>query len=1333
MESCIIIPQIKNKENKSVDSKLYKDLLSYTGSRTSANVLWGAVHTGMFFDNIKESELDENGEPTLKAVDNRINIKEVLNGNISDKAASIEAGATDNKGKVINYNNPEDAFTKAINYNNSSDSYVADVVKDDDTYHIVLKDRQSNPDVSSELVFKRSLSNSLQELVRSLGFSIAIENSRDHNGIYDPLNAETTADNLKTVIRISQGNEGEDALPEEVAHLIVDGLATNPLGTRLLSYVRQEGVIQRVLGDQYEEYYRRYDGDLSRLAREVAGKLLADQIRNNKPVQRMNLVQRLWNRAKNLFSKSSESEIDNAINEANRAAGEIASKVIDKSIIPFINKNNITNQKALFSVAKSLNYTQDLLNRALETEIRKLNIIRRNSKSRSYTKKDADRIRDLQDLIEKKKVTAGCLSFLQDALDNIKNINDHIHKLTEIDLRGDDNVAKLNAIAKVLRDSQQFLFGYKPIITEMLNIDKMQEEEKADITADDAAKVSQKADEVFKLLNSVEKSSSDLRFQTVYNFLKLYWTKDQVINLGNNKTQVLTLQGMLEMAQRDIGFFDRWVSSLADSADPLSSLIDKVVKLQQLKRDNVLNDIINDIRALNRNLIDSGENASFMMERDKDGNLTGRYISDIDFDKYNKERQAYVDKVKEQKTPYYKAKALIEAWEMEHTEAVKVDPLGKSEKVEMLPKASLYHKDVLSKLNTAQKDYYNNMLHLKVLMEDLLPSGYSNTYRAVQIRNNMVQAITDSRNPLEATKQVLGQIRDNFVERTDDTIFGGNNSKNILLDFSGKEVRNIPIYYTHELEDPSRLSTDVTGSMIAYAAMAVNYNEMNKIINLLELTKDIVMDRKVQQLDGGNKLMEEFKILKQKYTKPFTISGSKSAIGARLEHYYDSVLYGKRTLRLPKIQMGDMNLDTTKVAETFKWYTSILGMGFNAFAGISNILGGKLQMIIEAAGGEYFNFKDLVTGGRKFYAMLPSYLSEVNSTSKNNKLALLQEKFDAMDEFYESLSRTSYQKGALKRVLGDGVWFIMNNIGEVYLHNQIMLAMMGHYKVLLNGKKIPLDEAYEIQDIKNDSGKKIGSKLVLKKGVTKLDGNEFTEKDVNEFKLVMKRVQAGMNGAFNEDDRGVLNRYVLGRFVMQFRQWMPAMYGKRFAKGHWDAELQKWVEGYYITMYKFSVDLMKDLTKGQFNLVKEWKNLNPQQKANMRRGIAELTMFTLIALLVKAMGAPGDDKNEGVWYRRMILYNLNRLQLETGAMIPNADLVHNFTQIAQNPAAAVNSLDNLTNLIQIGNMFDEIQSGRYKGWSKWERDAIKAIPLYGQAAKLHDIADEDYMFTIFNQ
>jgi hypothetical protein len=75
--------------------------------------------------------------------------------------------------------------------------------------------------------------------------------------------------------------------------------------------------------------------------------------------------------------------------------------------------------------------------------------------------------------------------------------------------------------------------------------------------------------------------------------------------------------------------------------------------------------------------------------------------------------------------------------------------------------------------------------------------------------------------------------------------------------------------------------------------MAINYNEMSKIIDVLELTRDYIKDRKVQQITGGSKLIESYKVIHKKFSNLYTKPGNDTNIGRRIDDYYASVIYGK--------------------------------------------------------------------------------------------------------------------------------------------------------------------------------------------------------------------------------------------------------------------------------------------------------------------------------------------------------------------------------------------------------------------------------------------------------
>jgi len=92
MAKCSVIPKIKNKEGKWVESKLFKDLLNKFGNRDQAIAYYKEAYSSRFKDKVGDWEtsdiekfnqpinttvdkkIDENGEPTIELLSNALNI-----------------------------------------------------------------------------------------------------------------------------------------------------------------------------------------------------------------------------------------------------------------------------------------------------------------------------------------------------------------------------------------------------------------------------------------------------------------------------------------------------------------------------------------------------------------------------------------------------------------------------------------------------------------------------------------------------------------------------------------------------------------------------------------------------------------------------------------------------------------------------------------------------------------------------------------------------------------------------------------------------------------------------------------------------------------------------------------------------------------------------------------------------------------------------------------------------------------------------------------------------------------------------------------------------------
>ena len=107
----------------------------------------------------------------------------------------------------------------------------------------------------------------------------------------------------------------------------------------------------------------------------------------------------------------------------------------------------------------------------------------------------------------------------------------------------------------------------------------------------------------------------------------------------------------------------------------------------------------------------------------------------------------------------------------------------------------------------------------------------------------------------------------------------------------------------------------------------------------------------------------------------------------------------------------------------------------------------------------------------------------------------------------------------------------------------------------------------------------------------------------------------------------------------------------------------------------------------QFKL--NFNNLTNGEKANLRKAFSEVTMFVVLSVLCSMMkGYEGKDQ---AWHKKMLAYQLERLKLDTGSMVPTTEMLENMWQILQSPMAGMEGLHNLFNIFKFQNCAVEIQ------------------------------------------
>ena len=850
-----------------------------------------------------------------------------------------------------------------------------------------------------------------------------------------------------------------------------------------------------------------------------------------------------------------------------------------------------------------------------------------------------------------------------------------------------------NERASVLRDVRNYMYSYKNIIEDIRKA-LVDEERYTDNRYGQRVRVA--LDNASILIGDLFVKYNDVSMPLFVDFIKPFVGENIMIPFGKFKGKVIKAEDLVKMADEDISFFDRWLDSMADSSDYMLKVMDQAVKKSKEQARLRTIDVVKQLQAATIKLEKAGiKNTDWMFERDSKGNLSGNYISEINQALFKEKVREMFKSLNEKygKNPVgedaEKYKKERQAWFDANMEIVN----GKK-----VPKMSIYGNKQYQRLNAAQKEYYDTVMNIKSQLDSYLPEKYTTLTNAVKIRKDLLERVKSSDDVKSGTKQIWESIKDEFIRRTDDVDFG---DRATVKDFEGNEVQTLPIYFTKlkEGESANDLSTDIVSTLTAYAAMANDFDEMNKVIDVLELGRDLLRKRQITQTQGGKPLVEKFKAVGRKVEGKLTKEGEATRFVQRLNDFFEMQVYGR--YMADEGTFGKTNIDKGKVANFVNRVTSMNNLALNVLSGISNVATGTVMMRIESFAGEFFNEKNTITADRIYGQSLPEYLAEIGSRVKTSKLALWDELFNVMQEYEQDVREVNFdRKSWFSRMFNTSTLFFMNNAGEHWMQNRTSLALADAYKMKApNGKIVSLWDAMEVVPI-DKNNKKAGAKLQLKQGYTKADGSAFTQDDIIKFSRKSAAINQRMHGIYNKADRSAVQRLAIGRMGMMFRKWIKPSLNRRFKSATYNYDLDTWTEGYYRTSGRFLLQLARDLRETQFNLAARWNELTPTEKANIRRALTEtghfLAVMTIIGLIEWS-----DDKDRP-WLVRMAEYQARRLYTELGTMIPGKSMITEGLRIIKSPAAGINTIENmldLTKLLNPWNYMDELQSGRYEGHS----------------------------------
>lgn len=1320
--SCVLHPRLSNGEK----SPLFSRLKNFLGDRKSAEDVYYRAINPSFKEAFPNVRFDHNGEPLLEDLITQCGI-----GHSKSNEAMLDYLNSEYGTKPVprTMQSVIELQNRAASFNINSPlnkRYSAEITSSGhDVSMEVVTATGNGRDLGKQQRFNAELNNQLIKLLNSWGADVAalteLEEAGNVNGVMDLSAGINAATGLKEVIRISKrhkwsnqiksatDNSGgfsntdnditdntydSNILAEEWGHFVVDAVKDSPLRDRMLNSLRNEEVLQRVLGSEYDRYNEVYKGDIDLMAKEALGKMMAQVLNNYDPTAPNDrLFERYKNSILDFFSRRDIDEIDEIINKVREQVYEFTTNVFNGKYQ--LNISSRDYNKRLFNLGNDVSRDYNILKRIIQQERKRLAIYgkgakatakEREEKRGSFDEKQKLFIDKLSNDLENHRELEGIYTYLTEAIRILRQLSDKLDTVHNSQTSWKDKFSTLRSI-------RDYMSSYGSIMGE-LRQEMYKARQEGDMRFKE--KLQESLNEFSGLLAGLGSDWAEVSKDEFARFLTPFKGESISMSIRGERKQY-NIRELLDYVEKDISVVERWTDAMADSTDPILRIYDSLVKDQKSKaRYNTINNE-KEILMHSKKLEDAGvKNTNFMYEKTSDGKITGNFVTRYNWGDYFAALSKYAKSLPKDMEREEKS-ILISRWKRANTDR-NGNPIEKYYNPQY---------DAIQR-NAAMKEYYDFMINLKRNLDYRLPARYVRFNKAPQIRRDFLERVMGKGNKFQ---YLWESFKDNLARREDDTEFAY-----ARQDFEGNQIYNLPIYYTRPLKDKNDLSTDCTSTMIAYAAMANDYAAMNDVIDALETGRTILSERRVAQT-RGNKIMRE---ILNKVPSNLTKKGDVANFMARLNDFMLMQVYGEQM----KDEGTVLGVDVGKAVNMLNKLQSYGTTALSVLTGTANLAQNIVISNIEAISGQFFNKSELAKADWEYTKLLPQYLSEIGNRIQTSKMALFAEKFNVLQDYKQHVKGVDWdRKTWFSRFFKEDTLWFTTSAGDHYTQMRTGLALAMRLKLQdKDGKPISLYDALEVQYL-DEAHPEYGANLVIKKGVTDQDGKTVGNDYLTSVTRKIRGINNKLYGIYNQEDKNALQSRAVGRLLMMYRNWMRPLWLKRYGVERYNYDTGTFEEGYYRTLWNFMNTLRKDLKKGELDIVKQWHNLDGAQKSNIYRGIAEIATFlSLMGIIATLKGVPDDDDKDN-WLTEYVTYSIVRLKADLGSLMPGPTMLDEGLRLFDNPFAAVRVLKNTRQLL---NLFDpdtwttEINQGIYKGYTRAEKIMLQPVPFIRQFQNLFD-------------
>lgn len=1148
------------------------------------------------------------------------------------------------------------------------------------------------------------LNKRLRQILEKVGVSIGqldeAEARLGAGGVSDFNTAMVLAEGMKELIRLSNGIEGEYALPEEFAHVAVEMLGRNhPLVSRLLNALRNdEKALEEAYDGMLDEYKKQYNNDNEKLVVEAAGKLIAKHLflhQQTKTNSVKNLVKRVCEAIKNFFRKISLRDVEEAVFDAEGIASQLARDLLSGRIVDQMSFDNITTSQRFFNIDKDLSDKKDIISRLLANTQKRIDVLQRrlkyklgkggSSRSLDESKRQLEK---LEKASQNQKLEITIVDYLKDVMafmEESKNaMDDAINNLPA------------NSVCRKLNTIKDTMYGFAQAIQAIKDARNSGELKDEDGLKEAIRDVSGAMEDFWNKYHNI----GMIYFKKFLS--NVYGEEGVTINVGKQKGRKITIEDMATHADHDISFFSRWLHAASDMNDFVIQAMDRVTRDAKMAARDRVRELRPRFEAAFDTLVKEQGNrdTSWMYERKTENGKkvkTGKYITEKEAKELSEARQNY-----------YK---------------VFMELMAEADKC--VPDVMISDRHIIM----FRKQHYERLKEAKGI-KGVRDEEWENIKR-----NILEMGDVDYEN-----EQVVKDFNDNIVDQ-------------LPLKFlkKGKD------------ETFDDMTDDTATALMAYLGMAFEYKAMNNVIGMLENARYMSSFRDVDQRRGLKGMVERVGDEKGfHYTKPYTVKQAKTMLQEAIDDFYQMHVYGH--LRKDEGTFKNTKISKRKTADMINRFTSLSQMALNLHQRIANVNTGFTQILVESAGGKIkakdvrwaiglwigHGAKRMSETGKTDYSDKLSLWMDKFDIHQDNGI-------DSYGNTYgKKRGSRVFNSGLLYAGLTIGEDFMSGTTALALARQYKLKGPNGEESNLWDAYKVK----YEHPTKYNEKGEAIdgeGAYLALKDGYTKEDGTPLTAEDERKFQREIIGTNFELQGIYNKDDRSAIQQYSLGSLAIMYRKWIAPAMKRRYAGAQYSNLKGDFQEGYYTTAIRLLGQDLKDIFKPESegesrktiwqiltdiqamenSVSLNWNKLTDYEKGNVTKAFTEIAV---VAALVVASGIltnlPPDDHDGNkflAWADDIVVTQLLRLRSEIGSQAPTPILANEALRIASSPFAALRPLRDSLNIFQLAwgpNYWEEVQSGKYKGRTKAHK-YFMSLPVVSLFRKFDNFIDPSTLLNYY--